>query len=490
MRAAALGLWQAYPARSAIQTITRRQAALLAITAFLVLLLAILTPHAAGIAAGYLALAIFAASLGFRLWLFCTAPSRSAALPPLPSEETCPVYTVLIALKDEVATVPQLAAAIAALDYPAAKIDLKLIVEAADRPTRMALRQEIWPPGTELLSVPDGLPRTKPRALNYGLARARGAYIVVYDAEDRPARDQLKHAVAAFRTGGSALACVQAPLTGQGARGWIAGQWALEYAIQFGCLMPALAAKRLPLALGGTSNHFRRSALEAAGGWDAWNVTEDADLGLRLARLGWRVEMIAPATAEAPPEKLTVWINQRSRWLKGYLQTWLVQMRNPRAALAELGWRGFITVQLTLGAALLSALVHGPWALWCLACLCSDRYSMPLAGWSFAGLAYAAGAWMGLAAPGERNTGRIGLALTQPLYWPLQTFAMVRAIYGLISCPHFWAKTPHSSVDAGRSPVVAQAQRSFYVPLSQGGLSDAKPTGHDDNRRRTRAPLQ
>ncbi|MFT5774722.1 glycosyltransferase family 2 protein [Hyphomonas sp.] len=190
-----------------------------------------------------------------------------------------------------------------------------------------------------------GLPRTKPRALNYGLARARGAYVVVYDAEDRPDPRQLREAVAAFvrGVGTSRLACVQAPLVGMPeGGGWLSAQWALEYAIQFGRILPALARLGLPIALGGTSNHFNRARLIEAGGWDAWNVTEDADLGLRLARRGARVGMIAPPTLEAPPEQMGVWLAQRSRWLKGLLQTWLVLMRTLAASLREMGLAGFV----------------------------------------------------------------------------------------------------------------------------------------------------
>lgn len=261
-----------------------------------------------------------------------------------------PVYTLLIALKDEAETAPQLAAAIRALDYPADRLDIKLLIETGDASTRHALRAQRWPAGTELLVVPPGLPRTKPRALNYGLARARGTFVVVYDAEDRPDPDQLKAAVRAFAAAGPELACVQAPLVGDAAGGWIAGQWALEYAVQFGRLLPGQARLGLPIALGGTSNHFRRGALLRAGGWDAWNVTEDADLGLRLARAGLRVGMIRPPTLEAPPDGLLVWVNQRSRWLKGFVQTWLVVMRRPRAAMREMGLAGFAAMQLTLGA--------------------------------------------------------------------------------------------------------------------------------------------
>jgi cellulose synthase/poly-beta-1,6-N-acetylglucosamine synthase-like glycosyltransferase len=222
--------------------------------------------------------------------------------------------------------VPQLAKAIAALDYPKDRIDLKLLIEEADPGTKAAVMAQAWPDGAELLVVPAGQPQTKPRALNYGLARARGTYVVVYDAEDRPASRPAEGGGSRIQCARTpSLSCVQAPLVGVPAKGsWIARQWALEYAIQFSLLVPALAWLGLPVALGGTSDHFRRTALVAAGGWDAWNVTEDADLGLRLARLGHRVGAIRSPTLEAPPEhgpRLAA--AQRSRWLKGYIQTWL-----------------------------------------------------------------------------------------------------------------------------------------------------------------------
>lgn len=199
---------------------------------------------------------LFAAILVFRAALYIHGAAEGAA--PTPTEAgPLPVYTLLIALKDEAATAPQLAAAIRALDYPPQQLDVKLLIEAGDASTRTALLAEGWPAGTELLTLPPGLPRTKPRALNYGLARALGEFVVVYDAEDRPHPDQLRATVQAFRDSGPELACVQAPLAGEGQRGWIAGQWALEYALQFGRLLPAQAALGLPVMLGGTSNHFR-----------------------------------------------------------------------------------------------------------------------------------------------------------------------------------------------------------------------------------------
>ena len=386
---------------------------------------------------------VFAAIILFRLFVLGVAhfPQKRAggadAATPL-----LPVYTILIALKDEAAVMPQLARAIAALDYPAALIDLKLLIETADTATRAAIEAERWPEGTELLVVPPGSPQTKPRALNYGLARARGAYVVVYDAEDRPDPGQLRAAVEAFNRAGPQTVCLQAPLVGVPARGgWLARQWTLEYAIQFGLIVPALARLGLPIALGGTSNHFRRTVLVAAGGWDAWNVTEDADLGLRLARLGLRVGAIASPTLEAPPEKGGVWLAQRSRWLKGYVQTWCVLTRGRGDTGADaLPPAAQISVQLTLGAAILSALVHGPWALWCTACLISPGLSLGPLGTSALVLSLITGIASATLAPGRQ---RLSVILTLPLYWPLQTIAMTRALWSLARAPHYWAKTPH-----------------------------------------------
>ena len=389
---------------------------------------------------------VFVAIVLYRLFLVCVAirPARfwaddGAATPLLP------VYTILIALKDEAAVVPQLACAMTGLDYPASLIDLKLLIETGDDDTRAAIEAQAWPAGTELLVVPPGLPQTKPRALNYGLGRARGTYVVVYDAEDRPDPGQLRAAVDGFNRAGPKTVCLQAPLVGVPQRGgWLARQWALEYAIQFGLIVPALARLGLPIALGGTSNHFRRTALVAAGGWDAWNVTEDADLGLRLARLGHRVGAIASPTLEAPPEAGRVWLAQRSRWLKGYVQTWCVLMRPS----AETGGQGLpaaaqASVQLTLGAAILSAIVHGPWALWCAACLFNPAFRLGSFGTGALALSLTVSVVSAALAPSPRGGRRVLDILPLPLYWPLQTLAMGRALWGLARTPHYWAKTPH-----------------------------------------------
>lgn len=240
---------------------------------------------------------------------------------PSPDPARLPVYTVLIPLYDEAHMVPELVRAMNRLDWPRDRLDIKFLIEARDRATARALRRQKLRAPFEVVVVPDAAPRTKPKALAFALPLARGELVTVYDAEDRPDPGQLIEAHAAFAAGGERLACVQAPLLiDNGETNGLAGLFAMEYAILFDALLPFLAALDLPLPLGGTSNHFRRSALEAVGGWDPYNVTEDADLGIRLARFGYRARTIRRPTYEEAPLTTRLWLNQRTRWLKGWMR--------------------------------------------------------------------------------------------------------------------------------------------------------------------------
>ncbi len=415
------------------------------------------------------------------VWRVCLCVAGLVAEAPsaeFPRKQPYPVYTILIALYDEAAIAEQLAASLAALDYPRDKLDVKLLLEEGDTETFEALKAQKWPTHTESLILPPGVPRTKPRALNYGLESASGDYVVVYDAEDRPHPSQLKAALAAFQTAPARLACVQAPLIGVHKKGhWLAAQWALEYRFQFGCLLPGLSRLGLPVLLGGTSNHFRRTALENVGGWDAWNVTEDADLGLRLAREGYQTGYISPPTYERPPSRLKVWTAQRSRWLKGFMQTWLILMRAPITAIRDMGLGGFVSTQLLLGGSILFALIHGIWLIWCLLCALAPGLQLGPIGWSLLIVSYCINAVLLLAAPGKRGPVRLGLVASAPLYWPLQSLAAVRALYGLCKSPHFWAKTPHE----------AEAKTQCSIGLLHSACSPdvpgwaSMPTGRPDN---------
>lgn len=394
-----------------------------------------------------LASAVFSAvillriSAGIAAAIRTTARYEVAMAPAITTDAYLPVTTYLVPAYREANMAAHIVEAIGALDYPASRLDVKLLVEADDSETVAAFRALRLPEHIEIIPVPHGLPRTKPKALNYGLAFAKGDIIAVLDAEDLPHPEQARAAAKALMAGPEELAVVQAPLSiYNGGRAWIAAQSALEYAVHFGAWLPLMQRMQWPLLLGGTSNYFRRAALIEVGGWDPYNVTEDADLGLRLSRAGYHACMIEPPTREEAPLRMGHWLNQRSRWIKGHIQTWLVLMRNPLTAIHDLGVWGFIGAQVSLGGSLLTVALHGPLLLWTLFGALSLA---PLGVWSAAlfGSGYASVAFAAIATGGLR--GRWLAVLTLPLYWPLLSIALVRALWGLKTSPHYWAKTPH-----------------------------------------------
>ena len=278
-----------------------------------------------------------------------------------------PIYSILIPVYREAAVIPQLAGALRALNWPRDRLDIQLLIEADDAETLVAAQRERFPIGSRLSIVPPIGPRTKPNALKHGLNQARGTLLTIYDAEDLPHPDQLQAAYEAFQALPRTTVCLQSPLIADNAdQNWLSAHWALEYDVQFGLLLPGLTRMQMPVLLGGTSNHFRVEALHALGGWDAWNVTEDADLGLRIARAGLQCAMLDLPTYEDAPTDLEIWTAQRSRWVKGFIQTWFVLMRAPRTALRELGSLKFIAANLSLGTAILApSYLRRAWSLFC-----------------------------------------------------------------------------------------------------------------------------
>ncbi len=269
------------------------------------------------------------------------AAGRKRQIPRLRDAEL-PRYSVLVAMYREARVLPDLVAALEALDYPPAKLDIKLVLEEVDAETIAAANALHLPPHFEVMVVPDGAPRTKPRALNYALQFATGDYLVIYDAEDRPDPDQLRKAAGRFRDAPREVVCLQARLTFDNAsENWLSKQFAIEYASLFAGILPMLDAARLPLPLGGTSNHFRTGILRKIGAWDPHNVTEDADLGIRLYRRGFGPRCWIPTTYEEAACQPGNWLRQRTRWLKGWVQTYGVHMRQPFRLARELGVGGF-----------------------------------------------------------------------------------------------------------------------------------------------------
>jgi cellulose synthase/poly-beta-1,6-N-acetylglucosamine synthase-like glycosyltransferase len=381
---------------------------------------------------------------------------RRRKLRRLPDAEL-PVYSILVPLFREADALPGLVDSLARLDYPADKLDIMLILEEIDQDTQAAARALALPAQFRIVVVPDLQPRTKPKALNYALELARGAYVVVYDAEDDPEPDQLRRALAEFRRRPHHLMCVQARLAMEShSPGFLERQFKLEYASLFDAMLPAIAKLGLPVALGGTSNHFPRAALDRLGGWDAYNVTEDADLGTRIARLGGRVAVLDSTTWEEPPGKLGVWMRQRTRWLKGFMMTWLVHMRRPVRLLRELGPAGFLGFNAYLGGIVLSALVHPLFVGYLIYASATGQFlELPETALGSALLAialfnllfgYISG--MALAAVAVLRRGWLFLIphiLLMPLYWLLISAAAYRAALQLVANPYLWEKTPHAA---------------------------------------------
>jgi cellulose synthase/poly-beta-1,6-N-acetylglucosamine synthase-like glycosyltransferase len=381
----------------------------------------------------------------------------------LPPNRALPVYTILVALYREATAVPTLVRALSALDYPPEKLDIKLVVEADDAATLNAIAQLDLRAPFSMVVVPPGGPRTKPKALNAALPFARGSFLAVYDAEDRPEPGQLRHALAVFLAASERLACVQARLTIDNTDdGWLTRIFTAEYAGLFDVFLPGIAAWRKPLPLGGSSNHFRTAVLHRVGAWDAHNVTEDADLGMRLARFGYQTALIDSATYEEAPARFMAWLRQRTRWIKGWMQTWLVHMRRPVVLARELGPAGFLTFQCVIGGNVLAALVHP----FCVAALLWQVFAWPAeeddAIAFFDVLRAAAFPTMltsgylmtvVLAAFGvarRRLRGCMVALLLMPLYWFMLSFAAWRALVQLIAKPQLWEKTTHGLARTSR----------------------------------------
>lgn len=271
-----------------------------------------------------------------------------------------PIYTIFLPLYREEAIAEKIVSRISALDYPPERLDVKLLLETDDRQTAAALEKISLPPAFEIVTAPPGIPRTKPRACNYGLERARGELCVIYDAEDIPERDQLRKAAAVFRRpGNESVACVQAKLNYHNRRqNWLTRMFTIEYSTTFDLYLPGLSRIGAPLPLGGTSNHFRTEVLRELGGWDPFNVTEDCDLGMRIGRRRYRTLMLDSTTWEEANSQLGNFIRQRSRWVKGFMQTHLYHARHPFRTLANLGLIGTFHAILTVGGSVLMMLTN------------------------------------------------------------------------------------------------------------------------------------
>jgi len=418
--------------------------------------------------AAVLALALVAplmmvTALGFGLTLFfvnCSLWKLAVALRPLRQlrleprfDDRLPSYGILVPLYREAAILPDIVKHLGRLDYPRSKLQILLILEADDLETKAAAMRHAREPGMEVVEVPPGGPRTKPKALTYALPFVRTDYVVVYDAEDRPDPRQLRKAIAAFRER-PALGCVQARLAPDNRDSWLARMFAVEYAANFEVVLPAPAEWRVPIPLGGTSNHFPRAVLEKVAAWDPYNVTEDADLGIRLARFGFETATILSRTYEEAPVRLRQWLPQRRRWIKGWMQTVILCMGRAISPGLKLPLRQRLAVHGVLTAGVLGLLLY-PISLWVIATAAvaalSGKWpaSVPaqaLLALNFFNLTAVFASALVTALRGltaSRAARLIWHIPALPFYWALMSFAAWQALFQFFRSPTLWEKTAH-----------------------------------------------
>lgn len=461
------GLFYRSPEECAHKTFTTPQIITMALLTLLLVSSLAITPYTTLLIINFLAMVIY---LGISIFRFSIAMSGSAhddyisiSEEDLASldESHLPVYTILIPVFMEKEVLPVLLRSLSELDYPQSKLDIKLLLEEVDTETREAAIK-INPPGNiEFITIPDAQPRTKPKACNYGLISARGKYLVIFDAEDKPEKDQLKKVICTFQKGEENLICVQAKLNYYNRNQNLLTRWfTCEYSNWFDMILPGLNRADLPIPLGGTSNHFITEKLRELGGWDPFNVTEDADLGIRMYKHNYKTAIVDSTTYEEANSQLWNWIRQRTRWIKGYMQTWFVNMRHPFRLIKELGIRGTLGFHLTVGGTPFLFIINP--IFWTLTTM-SFIFKVDLLADIFPPVIFFISAfnliignfvfvYLNVISTFRRGYYELGkYALLSPIYWVLMSFAAWRAIWQLIRKPFYWEKTTHglaSTTDA------------------------------------------
>ncbi len=401
----------------------------------------------------------FLISIGFKLFLALVG-SRFELFQAVTKEEVAqvrnddlPVYTIQLPVYKEDKLIRKLIWNLQNLDYPSEKLDIKLLIEEDDDKTLNAVRALDFPANFEVIVVPFHMPKTKPKACNYGLHFSRGEFLTIYDAEDIPDADQLKKTVFLFNKLPKKFICLQGALNYFNRNeNMLTRMFTLEYSYWFDYMLPGLGTLDIPIPLGGTSNHFKLDILRELGGWDPFNVTEDADLGVRAFAKGYKVAIVNSTTYEEANNEPFNWIRQRSRWIKGYMQTYLVHMRNPRRLVQKIGWKGFIGFNFFIGATSMTFLLYPVLLAFFLAYLVFDLKAIrPLfPDWVLyiSTFNLIAGNMLMiyinmLAVFKRRFYELIWFALLNPVYWLMHSIAAYKGLWQLITKPFYWEKTNH-----------------------------------------------
>jgi len=367
-----------------------------------------------------------------------------------------PKYTIFCPLYKEWNVLPQFVTAMKRLDYPEDKLQVMLLLEEDDKETIKHAKAFRLPKNFEIIVVPHSKPKTKPKAMNYGLKHAKGEYVVIYDAEDIPESLQLKKAILAFEKLGEKTVCVQAKLNFYNPhQNLLTRVFTAEYSLWFDLVLTGLQSIKAPIPLGGTSNHFRKQDIVELKGWDSFNVTEDCDLGMRLAKQGLKTAIIDSLTLEEANSNTINWFWQRTRWIKGYIQTYLVHMRRPLLFIRN--WRepDIFTFQLVVGGKFVSMLINPlMWIITLTYILFRSHVGIFIESFFppyvlymgvfclvFGNFLYMYYYMIGCTKRGYDDI--VKYAFLVPFYWLAMSAAAWVSLYKLIQQPHFWAKTKH-----------------------------------------------
>ncbi|RFZ95749.1 glycosyltransferase [Mucilaginibacter conchicola] len=368
-------------------------------------------------------------------------------------DSTLPTYTILLPVYKEDKLIKKLIWNLQSIDYPRHKLDVKLLIEEEDDKTFNAVKNLDFPAIFEVIVVPFHMPKTKPKACNYGLYFARGKYLTIYDAEDIPDTDQLKKVVTLFNKLPEEYICVQSALNYFNRNeNFLTRMFTLEYSYWFDYMLPGLDTLDIPIPLGGTSNHFKLQELVDLGAWDPFNVTEDADLGVRAYAKGHKIAIINSTTYEEANNEPFNWIRQRSRWIKGYMQTYLVHMRNPANLIREIGWKGFLGFNFFIGATPITFLVYPLLLLIFIAYVVFDLSSIRSLFPDWVLFMSIFNLMVGnilmiyvnmIAVFKRRYYELILFAIANPIYWLMHSISAYKGLYQLIVKPFYWEKTNH-----------------------------------------------
>jgi cellulose synthase/poly-beta-1,6-N-acetylglucosamine synthase-like glycosyltransferase len=466
----AFELYDEQPENSAIVTFSRAQQIVMIIICVTLIVTIVWNYRTALFAINLFFQAIYAVMTILKLYIVLRGSDREAQLRFTEeelaeiNEKDLPIYTILIPVYKEKEVIKELINNLQNLDYPQYKLDVCILLEKDDVETIEVVKSMNLPNNYRAMIVPTCKPKTKPKACNYGLIRAEGEYAVIYDAEDRPEPDQLKKVYLAYKKLPDEFVCIQAKLNYFNSNQNILTKWfTQEYSMWFELLLVGIMQLKTPVPLGGTSNHFKIDFLREVGAWDPFNVTEDADLGVRLFKKGYKTAVVDSRTWEEANSDLKNWIRQRSRWIKGYMQTWLVHMRNPIKLYKALGLQGFIGYQaMVLGTPLLPIVNPFFWLLliwWYATKAFWIRDLFPGVFYYIAAIQLFFGNFMftyintvgmywvirdcALKKRQPFSYGLIKYALLTPLYWFLMSVAAYKALFQLIKNPFYWEKTNH-----------------------------------------------